>query len=373
MLARISAGSALLAIFGIAEYWSLRVAWAGHLAPENAESHLRLAASLGQSGADPRPELEQAAALKPDDHRIWLRLAREQEARGDLKATERCLLRAAETSRQFAPRWGLTNFYCRHPDSERFWHWARDALAMAYDDPTPLYRLCRQMPEADDGIERILPDQPRKLAAYLRLLAAENDLARGERVARKLLPVARAEDLPDLLAFCDRSLLALQPDPALRIWNGLGVRGLAPYSGTFLTNGDFSREPIGGGFDWRVASSLPGVTASRMGGGGLHITFSGREPENCELLAQWIPPGVGDRCVRLEYRTSGIAPSSGVRWAVVDAASGKEIAGVPLSSDVWTWTNVRLPPRLSRIVLSYRRVSGVTRVEGSVELRKVQS
>src|SRR5689334_6012740 len=100
---RLTAGLALLAIFGFAGYWSVRVAWAGHLAesesrdevtraislaPGDPESYLHMAALLSRAGADPRPQLTQAAALRPDDYRIWMRLAVESEARGDPAGAE---------------------------------------------------------------------------------------------------------------------------------------------------------------------------------------------------------------------------------------------------------------------------------------------
>jgi hypothetical protein len=390
---RLIAGLALLAIFGFAGYWSVRVAWAESLArsdsrsevrsairmaPADAEYHLRLASLLSRDGMDPRPELIRAAALKPDDGRIWMLLAAESEARGDLAGAEQALRRAAQTSRQFEPRWRLANFYFRRGDAGQFWRWARDALPLTYDDPVPLFRLCRQMPEADEALERILPDEPRLLRGYLTFLAADKDLARADKVAAKLAPLAGTADLPDLLAYCDRSLGALRGDPALRIWNSLARRGLVqrapldPEHGNFVSNGDFTREPVGHGFDWRLAPSLPGVNAVRIGpGGGLRITFSGRQPEICDLLWQWIPAGGRDRRLCVQYRTAGVAPSSGLRLTVVDAASGKEIAAVPLSSDTWASAETHFPPRLARIVLSYRRGPGTTRIEGSVELRRM--
>jgi hypothetical protein len=394
---RLIAGLGFLGIFGFAGYWSVRLGWADFLSrgessgevtralrlvPEDAECHLRMAALLRREGADPRPELAQAAALNPDDFRIWTQLAGESEARADYTAAERYLLRAAAASRQFEPRWRLVNFYFRREDPKRFWHWARDALAMSYDDPTPVFRLCRQMTAsraAESGaIERILPDQRRLLSAYLRFLVAENNLAASRRVALRLLPEARDTDLPDLLFYCDRLLAELRGDSAVEIWNGLCRRGLVPYAplvpeqGRVVTNGKFARDPLGSAFDWRFAP-LPGVTMVRMGkGGGLRITFSGRQPESCEPLAQWIPGGGPGRRLRVEYRTFGIPAASGLRWTVLDAASGKEGAAVPLSADAWSHAEARFSPRLARLVLSYRRMPGTTRIEGSVELRRVE-
>jgi hypothetical protein len=390
---RLTAGLGLLSIFGFAGYWSIRLAWADvlsrresgsdvmralRLVPEDADCRLRLAALAKRDGADPRPELAQAAALKPDDFRIWIQLAVESESRSDYTAAERYLLRAANASSQFEPRWHLANFYFRRQDPEHFWPWARGALAMDYDDPTPVFRLCRQMPPGGGAIERILPDQHRLLSAYLRFLVSENDLATSRKVALRLLPQAREGDLSDLLFCCDRMLAALKGDSALEIWNGLCRRGLVPYAplqperGAVLTNGDFLRDPLGSAFDW-CFMQLPGVTTVRTGqGGGLRIVFSGRQPEICEPIAQWIPGGGRGRRLRVDYRTIEIAPASGLRWTVLNAASGKEVAAIPLSADSWSRAEVRFSPQLVRLALSYRRMPGTTRIEGSVELRRVE-
>jgi hypothetical protein len=234
------------------------------------------------------------------------------------------------------------------------------------------------MPRASGAIESILPDQPRLLRAYLRFLVADHNLADSRRAALRLLPNATEKDLPDLLSYCDRQLAELQGDSAVEIWNGLCRQGLLPYAplapalGHVLTNGEFARNPLGSAFDWRLAV-LPGVTTVRIGeAGGVRVAFSGRQPESCEPLAQWIPGGGLRRRLRLEYRTFGIAPSAGLRWIVLDAASAKEMAAIPLSADSWSRAEVRFSPRLARLALSYRRAPGTTRTEGSIQLRRVE-
>jgi hypothetical protein len=390
-VSRLLVGLALVAIFAFAAYWSTRAAWAESLArsdsrddiarairltPGDAEVHVRMAALLRREGADGRAELAQAADLKPDDYRIWLRLATECESRGDAACAERSLLHAASSSRQFEPRWRLANFYFRRQDPPEFWHWAREALPVVYADPAPLFRLCREMPGGDQELEKIMPQNPRLLGAYLKSLTADSEVARAESIARILLPLAGMADRPALLFYCDRSLAALRGEPALRTWNGLASRGLVPGlaldpdGADFVTNGRFAEEPLGSGFDWRILPQ-PGVTTTR-GAAGLTIDFSGRQPEDCDVLMQWIPAGGRSRHLGVEYRTTGVPAASGFRFAVVDAASARELDGASLASDSWKRADLRFPARLARMVLSYRRAPGTMRLEGSLELRRVE-
>src|SRR5207245_348367 len=55
---------------------------------------------------------------------------------------------------------------------------------------------------------------------------------------------------------------------------------------------------------------------------GLKLSLSGKQPEKCELLWQYIPLIPGRRYrFRSQYRTSGIAAESGVRWSIFSSAA----------------------------------------------------
>jgi hypothetical protein len=277
----------------------------------------------------------------------------------------------------------LANLYYRRGNVVQFGRWAHDALWISYADPAPLYRLCWQMSDDGAAIDRIIPDRPQVLRSYLRFLLAEDKLADARTAAARLLPQAVEEDTPELLSYCDRLLETRRVAPAIEIWNRMCRRGLLPYPPPTadidtVTNADFAHESIGRGFDWRL-SQIEGVTMFRSRMGGLHILFSGRQPEQCELAAQLISvTGRGRRRLRFAYRTSGISGTSGLRWAITDVLSGAEIpvAGDALSAESWTWGEARFsqPPglRLARIALVYCRVPGTIRIEGTLDLRHVE-
>jgi hypothetical protein len=94
-----------------------------------------------------------------------------------------------------------------------------------------------------------------------------------------------------------------------------------------LTAGDFRDAPLGGGFAWRLARQ-PGVTigvnpAPRF----LWIGFSGDQPESCAPLWQFVlvTPGA-TYILSYEYHTSELPAASGLRWSVLDARPGTELA-----------------------------------------------
>ena len=186
-----------------------------------------------------------------------------------------------------------------------------------------------------------------------------------------------------LLASCDRLLEARQFPAALRIWTVLCQRKLVPYQapeperGLSLTNGDFRTPPLSYGFDWRL-HAVEGVSASRSESPPVRRwTFSGRQPESCEILSQYVPLLPGKRYqFRFRYRTSDIAADTGLRWRIFDATTGADLAerSPYLSSEKEIQQEVAFSTpaetRMGRLALMYQRAPGTTRIEGSILLSR---
>ena len=138
------------------------------ITPDQSAYSVRLA--LLVSGDDPtraRAALERAAALNPRDARAWIELGLRYEAGGNSALAEPALLRAAQESRLYLPRWTLMNYYYRRNDEERFWRWAKAAVPMIWGDPLPLFHLCGRVREDGELLDRLAIRQPEWRAAYL--------------------------------------------------------------------------------------------------------------------------------------------------------------------------------------------------------------
>ncbi len=87
-------------------------------------------------------------------------------------------------------------------------------------------------------------------------------------------------------------------------------------------------------------------------------------------------PGRGYR-FRYEYRTSGIAAGSGLRWRVFDLTRAEEllVESGHLCREGWAAESLvfTAPPalKLVRLALGYQRTPGTTRIEGSLSLRNL--
>jgi hypothetical protein len=393
-------GSAAL---GAVLYWSLRLAYAdllssrgdlqsvqqaARLAPASSPYYARLSLLLDAEGdrAASTAALEAAAAASPLEAAPWIALGLRHESAGDFAAAERCLLQAARLDRTYDPRWALANYYFRRSDWDRFWPWAKRAAEMAPPDMRGLFRLCWNAPEGPAAtLTRAIPERPevwRELLAYLVQEGAGPQLA---SLAAKMAARSQPEDLPVLLDACDRLLASGDAAGALPVWNALSARhliasaALSPQQGRSLSNGGFASPPTSRGFDWRLPP-VDGVSISRaLSDPSLRVSFSGRQPELCEVLWQYLPLVPSTR-YRLEFecRTSDIQAGAGLRWKIASAleASGTWAESADLAGGNWSPGGVsfQTPPQPApaRLVLLYRRAPGTTRIQGALWIRSLK-
>jgi hypothetical protein len=388
------AGVTFAAVLLFAIYWSARFAYADdlsrkpsladaaaavRLAPLNASYWLRwadLAEISGDSGAH---SLQHALELDPGYAPAWIRAGLEAEAAGDFVRAEHCLLRASQASHMFEPRWALADYYFRRGNESEFWRWMKSALEWSSGDRRPLYDLCwRFRPEPETILARGIPAKHELMLDYLVYLLSAGRLDAAESMGNRLMHAGglRRGKAPDeeaaLLTYTDTMLVAHRWDSAMVSWKALG------YPGPGLTNGNFTTAFLQRGFDWRTPEA-PGVTVLRESDPpALRIDFSGKQPERCEILQQFVPvrPGTAYR-LSFEYTASDIAPHSGLAWRAFDPDTGTEVPlnSPQLSTSQWTGATALFvaPPRARSLflALTYVRESGTVRIEGSASLRNV--
>lgn len=390
---------ATVAGLAVASVWTMRVGWADYwmrqetisateraisVIPEQAESYARLAWLTSLD--DPQSAgtaLQRAVALNPWDAQSWIELGLQAEARGDNRAAERLLLRAAQADNRFLPRWTLANYYYRRNDPGRFWLWSKRAAEMVYGDPVPLFQLCARQEQDGKLIDRLEIRNPDIQAAYLSYLLNQNRIDLSGPAVRRTMRNHRDVDTPLLLTACERFLESRHVAEAAEVWNSLAAAKQVPFptpngaGAQLAANGSFADAPGSRGFDWR----LPVVNGVSISGeetpGGLRVSFSGRQPEECEVLAQFIPlPGKTEYELSFDVRTQGVAAGSGLGWRITDADGGTTVSDSPSlasETDARVLWRFKTPEscRLLRLALRYRRSTGTTRIEGYTILRNI--
>ena len=251
-----------------------------------------------------------------------------------------------------------------------------------------LYSVCAAR-VAEDGklIDRLQIQNPDARAGYLSYLLGQNRVDLIGPAVRRLLQDNREADAPLLWQACDRLLEARRVDEAAEISNRQADAGRAPPRASaageeqLIVNSDFAAPPASRGFDWRLPV-VEGISFSREDESrGLRVTFSGRQPEDCEALVQLVAVhGLVPYDLSFVYRTQGLANARGIAWRITDAGGnagdGAMLGeGAVSASDTDATGRVsfqtRAACRLVRLALTYRRAPGTTRPEGSLVLRKV--
>ncbi|HEY6393342.1 MAG TPA: hypothetical protein VIX89_18815 [Bryobacteraceae bacterium] len=348
------------------------IARAIQLSPWNSAYALDYARSeTEESGA----MLQRAVRLSPYNAAAWMDIGMRFELAGDHSAAERALLEAAQRDRTFQPAWTLANYYCRRQNPREFATWMRRAAIMSYEDPKPLFELCRRASDDQKFIlDEALPSTGRILRAYLEYLVARNLWEDAAPVAGRLTAAANSADAPALLAYCDVVLEAGRPaahllPSARHVWNSLCERKILPYSPiderrSSITNSTFSNPTVDHAFDWRIVPNLTGVEQGATGPG-WRIALNGKQAEHCVFLMQFIPsvPGAHYQ-LRSRLTTAGLAPQNGISWRVADAISGTDIASGA--------RGIQATSALLRLSLEYHRAPGTVRAEGTVNIEDVE-
>ncbi|MGQ9635397.1 MAG: tetratricopeptide repeat protein [Bryobacteraceae bacterium] len=392
---RWSAVLSAVALLCTATAWTLRLGYADYLFSTGTRDGIERARRLAPGKAEyfarkaegeDSSALARAVELNPYFSRGWIDLALEAELSGQPSRAERFLLEASRRDRSYLPRWSLANFYFRTGNREQFWVWARRAAEMGPYDQSALFELCWRMSgDAAEILAKAIPADPAILSQYVNYLLRNDRLEAARSAAEALSHLAGPAHRAAVLYTCDRLLAASRVREAIELWNRLAVRKLIPYPAfsitqtSPLTNGDFDWVPVAGGFDWKVPR-VPGVSARGPGQPpGLRLDFSGAQPHRCELAAQALPMEGGQRYrVLYSYRTQGIRPETGLRWAVGPLGSepGWWAQGPHLSREEWTEEGFEFlaPPGEQgvRLVLLYERAMGTTRIEGTLQMRRIQ-
>jgi tetratricopeptide (TPR) repeat protein len=302
-----------LAAAAVGCYWSVRLGRADwlagqatvsaasesiELAPGNS-AYLRHGAEIREAeGLSASGLRERAARINPLDSDNWIRVAIQAEMEGRSGEAEQKLLRAFEVDHQFEPRWALASFYFREGNPELSLDWARKTLEFGGGDLTAVFQLCWTVSgKGGEILDKAIPHRVEVLAQYLLFLDGSGRVDEAGDVAKVLLPLASADQVPVLVAHCSKSLEAGKAEAAMAVWNGLIGRGLIagervePGAGRPSVDTGFQREMTGQGFEWGV-QRVDGVAVERRRDRrGVRVVFSRVEPE------QLHHPGTMDRSV----------------------------------------------------------------------------
>ncbi len=333
--------------------------------------------------------LHRAVELNPFDSESWIQLGFVSEfQQHDRAGAERNYLKAAEVNKMFLPKWTLTNFYFRQDQPAEFFRWASATLAVTPYSPEPVFVQMWLISQDADQIARKIPERPRILLPYAWFLSNSHQYSTLALIVQRLIKAAgktdpRAWSRDDLIAAIEDRLIAEgQRDQALQIWTSMVKAGWLhediPSAQHPLTNGNFQSPLFRHGFDWMPAGT-EGVRVEESPTEGLiRLMFSGKEPEHCVVLQQYMPMEAG-RMYSFTWQASSIPRDtlSGLAWHLRPVGNAAEVGLA--SSDLGleqagNW-KVRAPQssELYLLTLEYARPLGHLRARGTFILKAVSA
>jgi tetratricopeptide (TPR) repeat protein len=313
---------------------------ATRLAPDDPQTHFTLARLADRSFLPEEmpaavARYERAAALSPNDYRLWVELGRARSAAGDAAGAELALKRAAELAPSYpGPRWHLGNFLLRQGRTEE----AFDELRRAGDaDPATfrpqIFNMAWGAFGGDTGkLRELAGESVASRAALIQYLVGRGRLDDALGLWREFKGAELADEqanvgvtLRQALAGAKRFHDALAVERVLRAAPGAG--GTPEIER--LMNGGFEEAvgPAGRNlFEWQVtpaAGAQLNLDAGSPHGGAhsLRVLFESTTTLEFKNVSQLVAVRPSAR-YRLEYffRTDGLKSTSLLRTAVFDAA-----------------------------------------------------
>jgi hypothetical protein len=309
-----------------------------------------------------------------------------QEENGDLAGAEASLLKATSVCRYYTPRWSLASFYYRQKNLPQFVRWARASLSVGYGDAESLFRMAQRLGIAPETILReIVPGDPDKVAAYLYLMMNDGNIDQIYEPSARLVDLGAKPTRNTVLVNCETLFLRGKTAQSLALWNKAVEAGwvafsrLDPEAGKSLARDNFRGERIEQGFDWKYPAPQGVSVSAAESDGSLRLEFSGKQPPTCELASQYTPLLAGRRYrLTVHYRSDSIPPDSGLQWSVLTVPSGQNLALIRLNAPAGEAAQQSIgfetpqAPIPARLLLSYARSSGTTRIEGTLWIESVE-
>lgn len=280
---------------------------------------------------------QRATELNPHDASFWLDLAAAYEAAGQTEAAREAFRRAQSVYPISAEvGWKCGNFLLRQGELAA----ALAEIRRAVETDPRLARLAAGLVwRATGDAQRLLTEAlPARLDSYL--AALELFLGQGQTEAalaawQRLLALGQPVPLPPTLPLVEALMRADRISQAREVWlQALAASGEDPEGTarrTLVWNGGFERNPVNGGFGWRILPA-PGAQTEldtsvyRSAPRSLRIRFDGTTNVAFQHVSQFVAVEPGRRYRFEAYlRTEGISTDSGVRFWISDPRDSRRL------------------------------------------------
>ena len=325
------------------------------LAPDDPQTHYALAA-LSEKTFLPEDlpvsiaEYEQAAALSPNDFRLWFALGKARERNGDAAGAELALGKALELAPNYAEiQWTLGNVLLRRGKTVEAFVEIRKAAEGDSKFTSPAVSTAWQIFGGDFAqIKQSLGDSAKINSALVIFLAKQKLFDEAMKVWNTLPREEKKNDLKQNGEEFFREMLAAKRfRDALRIQTEIGETGnFAPgkiFNGGFETEVKTKDASV---FEWQIANGLqPQIgfdDRERRGGNrSLVIVFNSLDGRDFRSVSQTIAIEPGKNYRFEAFYKSDLKTPATFRWEIFDASNDKVLAATDSISANADWTNLQ--------------------------------
>ena len=327
------------------------------LEPENAAAWDRLGRLREADFANPAPteaiaDFQNAIARVPLSAQYWMDLAVGYEFNGNIPLAREAFNRArAAYPGSALVAWGYGNFLLRQNEYDLGFAQINHALqADPRLAPLAISRVWHLSQDANVLLNQVLPPNQDAYFQAIDFMVENRQPAAALLIWQRLLTLEKPKDVRrsfPLLWLLIHSDLA---EDASRVWReALSAAELPhnePANQSLIWNGDFARDPLNGGLDWRwsfpFGASIGFDTPPPSSRGrSLRIDFSGGG--NLDLMEpqQFVPVEPSRRYhFHAELKTEGITTESGVSFLVSDPNNGAAMVTTENFTGTHPWTPV---------------------------------
>jgi tetratricopeptide (TPR) repeat protein len=325
---------------------------AADLAPGDPQSYYALAmldekSFLPEDLPKSLAEFEKAAALSPNDYRLWSALGRARERGGDAEGAELALRKASQLAPHYSQvQWTLGNVLLRRGKTGEAFTEIRKAVESDSSFANPALSIASQIFDGDAArISQALGDSPQAKSALSAFLARQKRFDEAFRAWNSLSENDKRETYKQSSDELLKQLLqAKKFRDALDVQTQIGAPDAVKPVPEKITNAGFETGVSTGSpsvFEWQIADGAQpaiGVDDKQKSGGNysLVIAFNSPNGQDFRVVQQTVVVSP-NKTYKFEVSfRSDLKTSAAVKWEIVDAADGKVLAAtqaVPSNSD----------------------------------------
>lgn len=328
-------------------------------APSDPQTHFVLAV-LNQRTFLPEDfdkslvEYEKAAALSPNDYRLWIELGKARERNGDSIEAEKALRKAQELAPNYVSvQWTLGNILLRQGKTEEAFVEIRKAIEGDERYASPGITTAWQTFEGDVAqVRQHLGDSAQVNSALALFLVKQKDYDNALAIWNALPEDARKTNLrKDSDELFHEMIDAKKYRAALQIQKQISEPDAGNFEVGKVFNGGFEandKPEAASLFDWKYSEgSQPqiGVDNQQKHDGNLSLVlvFNSVDGKLLRTISQLIAVEAGKRHVLESFYKSNLGKSpTTFKWEVINAADEKVLASSTAIAPTADWTNLKV-------------------------------